>query len=153
MSYHNGSVWPHDNALIAAGMARYGLMKDVHKVFSGMFDLSKEMDLHRLPELFCGFHRRPSEGPILYPVACAPQAWATASVYMLLQSCLHLQIQGSTGRVSLYHPVLPSYLNEVYISNLQVGKGSVDLIFYRYEHDVGFSVPRKDGDIEVMVVK
>lgn len=153
MSYHNGSIWPHDNALIAAGFARYGLMKDVHRVFSGLFDLSQEMDLHRLPELFCGFHRRPGEGPILYPVACAPQAWATASVYMLLQSCLHLQINGQSGRVSFHHPVLPQFLNEVYINNLQVGQGSVDLIFYRYEHDVGFSVTRKEGDVEVMVVK
>ena len=153
MSYHNGSVWPHDNARIAAGLAQYGLMKEVHQVFTGMFDLSQAVDLNRLPELFCGFHRRPGEGPVLYPVACAPQAWATASIYMLLQSCLHLHVSGAIGRVTLHHPVLPQFLNEVYINNLKVGAGSVDLILYRYEHDVGFSVTRKEGNVEVMVVK
>jgi glycogen debranching enzyme len=154
MSYHNGSVWPHDNALIAAGMARYGLMEEVHEVMSGLFALSQTMDLHRLPELFCGFHRRPADGPVLYPVACAPQAWATASIYMLLQACLHLKVSGRTGRVTLTHPVLPQFLDEIYINNLRVGQGGVvDLIFYRYEHDVGFSVTRKEGDVEVMVVK
>lgn len=153
MSYHNGSVWPHDNALIAAGFSKYGLMKEAHKVFSGMFDLSQAIELNRLPELFCGFHRRPGEGPILYPVACAPQAWATAAVYLLLQSCLHMSVNGRLGRVTFHHPVLPPFLNEVMINNLRVGQGSVDLIFYRYEHDVGFSVPRKEGNVEVVVVK
>ena len=74
MSYHNGSVWPHDNAIIAAGFARYGLREQVRRAFEGMFAASQFVDLHRLPELFCGFPRRPGEGPTLYPIACAPRA-------------------------------------------------------------------------------
>ncbi|HKW86823.1 MAG TPA: amylo-alpha-1,6-glucosidase, partial [Nitrospiraceae bacterium] len=92
MSYHNGSVWPHDNALIAIGLARYGLKESVLKIMTGLFDASLLVDLHRLPELFCGFVRRPGESPTLYPVACAPQAWSAASVFMLLQACLGLTI-------------------------------------------------------------
>jgi len=86
MSYHNGSIWPHDNALIAAGFARYGLKREAAKLFSGLFDASVFFDLHRLPELFCGFRRRAGESPTLYPVSCAPQAWASAAVFLLLQS-------------------------------------------------------------------
>ncbi|HEV2211701.1 MAG TPA: amylo-alpha-1,6-glucosidase, partial [Verrucomicrobiae bacterium] len=88
MSYHNGSVWPHDNALIACGMARYGLGGYAAGVFTGLFETVLLMDLHHLPELFCGFDRRPGEGPTLYPVACLPQAWSAASVFMLLGASL-----------------------------------------------------------------
>src|SRR4029077_73511 len=86
MSYHNGSIWPHDNALIAAGFARYGLKEEAGEVMSGLFDATRAMELHRLPELFCGFERRPNVGPTLYPSSCAPQAWASASVFLLLQA-------------------------------------------------------------------
>src|SRR5262245_53561970 len=94
MSYHNGSVWPHDNALIASGMARFGFTAGALEIATRLFDASQHMDLFRLPELFCGFERRPGEGPTLYPVACSPQAWAAASVFLLLQSCLGLRIDG-----------------------------------------------------------
>lgn len=153
MSYHNGSIWPHDNALIASGFARYHFRDEVMKVLNAFYDLSQEVELHRLPELFCGFHRRPGEGPILYPVACSPQSWATATVFSLLQACLNLEVRGKYSRVSLYRPTLPSFLNEVHIKNLRVGQGLVDLVFYRYDQDIGFGVTRKEGDIEVMVVK
>jgi glycogen debranching enzyme len=88
MSYHNGSVWPHDNSLIGAGLARYRLKDGLLKILTGLFDASQFVDLARMPELFCGFHRRPDEGPTLYPVACSPQAWAAGSVFLLLQGCL-----------------------------------------------------------------
>lgn len=153
MSYHNGSVWPHDNALFAAGLARYGLREEALRMMDALFDLSQAVDLRRLPELICGFHRRPGEGPILYPVACAPQAWATGAVFMLLAACLNLEVNGHTGRVSLRRPALPHFLNELHIQNLRVGHGAVDLVFYRYGEDVGFNIERKEGEIEVMVVK
>ncbi len=149
MSYHNGSVWPHDNALIAAGFARYGLKQPVLKILTGLFDASLFLDLRRLPELFCGFVRRPSEGPTLYPVACSPQAWAAASAFHLLQACLGLSIDGATGRLTLTNPILPEFLEEVRISNLKVGKAKVDLLFQRYPQDISVRVLRMDGQVVI----
>ena len=90
MSYHNGTVWPHDNALIAYGFSRYGLQDLAVRVLTGLFEAGTYFDLHRMPELFCGFAREPGEGPTPYPVACAPQAWAAGAVFLLLQACLGL---------------------------------------------------------------
>src|SRR5437899_9881263 len=127
MSYHNGSVWPHDNALIAAGMARYGHTDEALRVLTALFDASLHFDKHRLPELFCGFLRRPSEGPTLYPVACSPQAWASASVFYLLKACLGLSFHARSPHVRFNHPALPPFLEEVQISNLRVAAGTIDL--------------------------
>src|SRR5438552_15837386 len=99
MSYHNGSVWPHDNALVARGFARYGLRPGLMQVFSGFFDASIYVESHGLPELFCGFARRSGEGPTLYPVACSPQSWASASVFSLLQSALGLYVAAPRGQL------------------------------------------------------
>jgi glycogen debranching enzyme len=154
MSYHNGSVWPHDNALIAAGFARYGLMAEAVQVLTGLFDASLFVDLHRLPELVCGFPRRPGEGPTLYPVACAPQAWAAAAVYLLVQACLGLEADGTQGRVTLTSPLLPESLPEVRVRNLRVGGGTVDLYLHRHgPDDVGVNVLRRDGPVQVVVAK
>jgi glycogen debranching enzyme len=152
MSYHNGSIWPHDNALIAQGLARYGLKDAVLKVLTGLFDASLYVDLHRLPELFCGFVRRPGESPTLYPVACAPQSWAAAVVFQLLQACLGLQIHGPEAQIRFTHPLLPIFLREVHITGLKVGQASVDLLLRRHEQDVGVNVLRRTGDVEVVVV-
>ena len=113
MSYHNGSVWPHDNALIAFG-AKNLREKDIAlKIFSGLLDLSLFVGLNRLPELICGFPRRTGRGPTLYPVACAPQAWSAGSVFMTLQACLGLSISAAPSRLqddlrapSQGHPLL-----------------------------------------------
>ena len=153
MSYHNGSVWPHDNALIAMGLARYGLNESVLKILTGLFDASTLVDLHRLPELFCGFVRRPGESPTLYPVACAPQAWSAASVFMLLQACLGLTIQAHEMTICFSSPVLPAFLEEVQIKNLRIGKSSVDLTLQRHDHDVGINLERREGHVEIVVRK
>jgi glycogen debranching enzyme len=152
MSYHNGSVWPHDNALIAYGLARYGFKDAVLKVFQGLFDASVPADFHRLPELFCGFPRRPGEGPTLYPVACSPQSWSSASIYLLLQACLGIEINGRDGTIQFTNPVLPAFLQEVRITNLKIGKGSIDLLLQYHDHDVGINVLRKTRDIRVLAV-
>src|SRR5581483_5116460 len=107
LSYHNGSIWPHDNALIASGMGRYGLRNMAGKVLLAQLDVSSVMDLHRLPELFCGLERRQGEGPTLYPVACSPQAWAAAAPFLLIQACLGLRIEGGQNRVVFERPYLP----------------------------------------------
>ncbi len=153
MSYHNGSVWPHDNALIAAGLSRYGLRQESLKPFEGLFQAATFLDLHRLPELFCGFSRRPGEGPTLYPVACLPQAWASGSVFMLLQACLGLTIDAHSSEVRFDNPALPEWVPELRIENLQIGDGSVDLLIERHPHDVGVTVLRRDGRIKVEVTK
>lgn len=149
MSYHNGSVWPHDNALIAWGMARYGFKDPVHNILTGLFDASLFVELHRLPELFCGFVRRPGEGPTLYPVACAPQAWAAGSVFLLLQACLGLSIHGAEERIRFSSPTLPEFLKEVHIENLRVGKATVDLLLQRHPQDVSIRVLRMEGQIMI----
>ncbi len=152
MSYHNGSIWPHDNALIALGLAHYGMMEGALAVMASMFDASLFMDLHRLPELYCGFTRRPSEGPTLYPVACSPQAWAAASAFAMLQACLGLSFHFESPHVRFNHPLLPAFLDFVEFKNLQVGQGSIDLALERHPHDVGVHVLRKVGEAEVSVV-
>src|SRR5690606_20188690 len=106
LSYHNGSIWPHDNALIAWGMARYGMQHDALRLLAGMFEAANSFDLHRMPEVFCGLPRRPGEGPTLYPVACQPQAWAAGAVYLLLQSALGLVVNGEQGLVEFRTPEL-----------------------------------------------
>ncbi len=153
MSYHNGSIWPHDNALTAYGLSRYGLREPVRKIFAGLFDASLFIDLHRMPELFCGFPRRPGEGPTSYPVACAPQSWAAASVFLLLQACLGLSVRGHPPLISFSYPLLPPFLREVRIKNLRVGEGSVDLCLRRHTEDVSVSIERRQGKIEVLTVK
>jgi glycogen debranching enzyme len=153
MSYHNGSIWPHDNALVAAGLARYGFTAAAGRIMSAMFDLSEAVDLHRLPELICGFHRRSGESPTLYPVACAPQAWAAGAVYLLLQACLGLRIEAAARRVSLSRAVLPDSIDWLRIVNLSVAGATVDLLLTRHTHDVGVTVLRRDGDVEIVTVQ
>ena len=153
MSYHNGSIWPHDNSLIAYGLARYRLNRLIPKIMTGLLDATISMDLHRMPELFCGFVRRPGEAPTLYPVACTPQSWAIGSVFLLLQSCLGLSINAPEGQISFCYPSLPDFLQEVEIKNLKVGEASIDLSLIRHVHDVGITVLRREGDVKVVTVK
>ncbi|MGH9470017.1 MAG: amylo-alpha-1,6-glucosidase [Terriglobia bacterium] len=153
MSYHNGSVWPHDNALIASGMARYGLAESAVRVFTGIFDAAIFVDLHRLPELFCGFRRRPGEGPILYPVACSPQAWSAASVFMLLGACLGISVTAKPAQIRFTHAFLPESVPEVKIERLAVGEASVDLSILRFKDHVSVNILRREGDVEIIAVK
>jgi glycogen debranching enzyme len=153
MSYHNGSVWPHDNALIGAGLARYELKAEALTILRGLFDSTLFLEIQRLPELFCGFARRPGEGPTLYPVACAPQAWATTSVFLLLQVCLGLTINGPNRRISFLRPALPEFLQEIRIFNLAIDSGSVDILVRRHAEDVAIHVLRRSGDIEILCIR
>ena len=151
MSYHNGSIWPHDNSLIAAGFARYGLETEARKILTGLLDSSLFFDLHRLPELFCGFARGAGEAPTLYPAACSPQAWAAGAVFLIFQSVLGLKISGRERRVVFSRNALPDFLDEVIIRQLRVGDASVDLAIARSNGRVSVSVTRKSGDLEVVV--
>lgn len=152
MSYHNGSVWPHDNAVIALGLARYGFKSEVDQLFRAQFDAACYMDLCRLPELFCGFRRRAGRGPTLYPVACSPQAWAAAAPFAFLQASLGLEFAPELGEICLRAPRLPPFIDQVVLRNLRLGPASVDLLVRRHDHDVSLQVLRAVGDVEVSVV-
>jgi glycogen debranching enzyme len=153
MSYHNGSVWPHDNALIALGFARYGHREAAGKVMGGLFDASLFLDLQRLPELFCGFERRRGEGPIQYPLACAPQAWAAASVFMLIQSCLGVQPHAAAHELRFDQPTLPPFIEWMEITNLTVNAHSVDLMLERSPHSVSVILRKRSPGLRVTVTK
>jgi len=152
MSYHNGSIWPHDNSLIAMGMANYGFKDKAIKVLTGMFDTGINMDLNRLPELFCGFDRLPAQGPTLYPVACAPQAWASGALFCMIQACLGLTFSAEKPQLRFHHPQLPDYLQRLQITNLRFGNAVIDLSLRRHLNDVGINVIRKEGDIDIVVI-
>jgi glycogen debranching enzyme len=153
MSYHNGSVWPHDNSIIAYGMARYGMKQEAQKILTGMFDASIFLDLHRLPELFCGFDRIRGEGPILYPVACEPQAWAAGAVFLLLQACLGMSINAPDNKLLFDRPVLPQFLQQVRILGLKIRDASVDLEINRHESDVTVNILNRTGQVTLNISK
>jgi glycogen debranching enzyme len=153
MAYHNGSVWPHDNALIAHGLSLYGQQEATLKILSGLFDVSSYVDLRRMPELFCGFPKRPGEGPTLYPVACAPQAWAAGAVFLILQACLGISIDAPRRQLRIQRPRLPESIPVLTIRNLTIGDVQLDLLFERHPHDVGLSLLRRTGEVEVVVIK
>lgn len=152
MSYHNGSVWPHDNALIGWGLGRYGHRKEVHRLLQAFFDATRYDQLMRLPELFCGFVRRTDEGPTPYPVACAPQAWASVVPFFLLQASLGLSIDAAEQCVLFRQPSLPDFIDELVLRNLRVREGTVDLRLERHAESVGVEVLRRDPGIEVVTI-
>ncbi len=152
MSYHNGSIWPHDNALIALGMSRYQLTDHVTRLFSGLFDAAGYMFLKRLPELFCGFKRFADRGPTFYPVACSPQAWAAAAPIAMLQACLGMTFLPSEQQVRLERPRLPAFLDRVVVKSLKCGETSLDLAIKREANGVSVNVLRKEGEGNVCVI-
>lgn len=152
MSYHNGSIWPHDNSIVAMGLAQYRFKDHALKILTGLFDTSIKMDLHRLPELFCGFERLPGQGPTLYPVACSPQAWASGTVFYLLQACLGMRFAPDPPQLRFEHPQLPDYLERLELKNIQLNNGVIDLSCRRRGQDVAIHVTRKTGNVEIAVV-
>jgi glycogen debranching enzyme len=152
MSYHNGSIWPHDNALIALGFARYGNRAAAGKILEAMFAAASYMDLRRLPELYCGFPRRRGRGPTLYPVACSPQAWAAGTPFLLVQATLGLTFDPSRAEICLHNPYLPSFLDNLLLRNVRLCDASVDLLVHRDGDAVSVEVIRAKGEIRVSVV-
>jgi glycogen debranching enzyme len=153
MSYHNGSVWPHDNALIALGLARYGLKTEVLKIFRGLFEAASHMDLRRLPELFCGFPWRRLNAPTLYPVACSPQAWASASVFALVQASLGMDFDPEAGEIRFDRPMLPEFLDQIHLRGLQTRDGEADVLLRRYGSDVAVNITRRQGNVPIVVTR
>ena len=153
ISYHNGSVWPHDNAIIALGLARYGFASHAAIVFAAMFEAAASQELRRLPELFCGFTRKTHRGPTAYPVACAPQAWASAAPFALLEACLGMELLYEDNSVTFRDPVFPPFLDHVIFNELRLGSSMIDVKLQRHGDDVTVNLLRRQGDAKVMLVK
>ena len=152
MSYHNGSVWPHDNALIAAGFARYGFRNDAARIFESLFGASTYVDLRRLPELFCGFARQKTRGPTFYPVACIPQAWAAAAPLYLIQSCVGLAFESDASRITFRDPVLPGFLDEIVLRRVATPGGHADVALRRSKRHVVVDVLDRRGSVSVVTL-
>jgi glycogen debranching enzyme len=152
MSYHNGSIWPHDNAIIAFGLAKYGHKKEVNKIFEAMFDMSIYFQNQRLPELFCGFEKRENQGPTEYPVACSPQAWSIGSVYMILQACLGIRIAAEDNIIYFYNPTLPDSIDEITLSNLCINESKFVVQITRTFKETKVLILYKEGNAIIEVV-
>jgi glycogen debranching enzyme len=151
MSYHNGSIWPHDNSLIAAGAARYDDKAFALRILNAQFESARHFDLSRPPELFCGFKRRLREAPLLFPVACSPQAVASGAVFLMLQSVLGIAIDALDRQIVLAHPVVPDGFNEISVRNLAVRDSAVDFTVRRHGGSVSVSVDRREGKIDLVI--
>ncbi len=151
MAYHNGSIWPHDNALIALGFARYGLKDEAERVFSALFDAAFHVEMRRLPELFCGFAREQGLGPVRYPVACSPQAWATTTIPALVQACLGIRFEPHHRTVHFDRPRLPAFLEEMVLHNLQSGDGRGTVHLKRVGGEVAANVVCRAGGLRVQI--
>ncbi len=153
MSYHDGSVWPHDNALIALGLGRYGFKRAAAAIFEGLFDASTHMELMRFPELFCGFPRRRGIAPTLYPVACQPQAWASAAPFALLEACLGIVCDHGRREIRFHNPLLPRFLEEIHIRNLCLDGASVDLRLRRNRESTEVAILGQRGDVSIRIAQ
>jgi glycogen debranching enzyme len=152
MSYHNGSIWPHDNALIALGLSRYGFRSHAEKVFEATFAAASYMDLRRLPELYCGFRRRHGAGPTLYPVACSPQAWASGSLFLMIQAALGVEFDPEAGAIRFRNPRLPSSFDQVVLRNIAMNGATVDIGLRRSGSHVSLRVLRNTGALQVSMI-
>jgi len=152
MSYHNGSIWPHDNALIAYGFSRYGFKREISTIFESLFRAATYMDHRRIPELYCGFRRRLGRGPTLYPTACSPQAWAASAPLLLLQSMLGLEFDHARRTIRLINPVVPASIGDIVIRNLRLGDGSADFAVRQERNGISLQILRVTGNLQVSMV-
>ena len=153
MSYHNGSIWPHDNAIIADGLANAGHQREAAQLLESFFEAASFMDFQRLPELFCGFLRQPAQEPIRYPVACLPQAWASGASFSLLRAVLGIELDANSRRLTLRHPVLPRSIDWLEIRRLWVGDERIDVRLVHHPEDVGVTVQNPGTGVQVVIIK
>lgn len=151
MSYHNGSVWPHDNAIIMEGMRKIGRIRDAHQLMASMVAVAQHQQDFRLPELFCGFERSDWSKPIDYPVSCSPQAWSAGSIFQMISSCLNFQPDAANKVLRIVEPCLPDWMEQVTIRNLKVGKCSLDIVFNIANGQTFCQILKKTGDLKVII--
>jgi len=153
MSYHNGSVWPHDNALVAAGLARFRRRESVIRILEGLLQAAGEFKSGSLPELFCGYPRDERLGPVPYPVACHPQAWSAASIFMIVQAMLGIDVVALEHKLVIDSPTMPEWLNWIRIEGLKVGEGEISLIARRIPEGTSVGIIERRGDVSVEILK
>ncbi|AFZ03272.1 Amylo-alpha-16-glucosidase [Calothrix sp. PCC 6303] len=151
MGYHIGSVWPHDNAIIAMGLRSLGLIDQALEVFQGLFDMTSLQPYQRPPELLCGYERNGDNAPVQYPVACTPQAWATGSIFQLLQMMVNLVPDAPNNCLRIIDPTLPESINRLSLHNLRVGSTILDLEFERSGSTTACRVAKKRGNLRVVI--
>jgi glycogen debranching enzyme len=152
MSYHNGSIWPHDNALVAHGLARYGRKHSIDAVFEGLVRATSYLDNRRIPELYCGFPRRRGRGPTLYPAACSPQAWAAGAPFFMLQAMLGLSFDAQGRHIRLVNPTVPAFAGDITVRNLSLCGASVDFRVRQDGEAISLQILRTRGDVQVSLV-
>jgi glycogen debranching enzyme len=151
IGYHLGTIWPHDNAICAAGFARYGLFEETRLVAGALFEATAHFREARLPELFCGFERSASPLPVPYPVACSPQAWAAGSLYHLMTATLGMRPDARANRLELVRPALPTWMPGLRVRGLRIGQALVDLEFAAQQDSISVEVLRRTADLDVVV--
>jgi glycogen debranching enzyme len=153
MSYHNGSIWPHDNSMIMEGFRRYGFVKEIEQLALAMIGVLESSDDFRLPELFCGFRRRGNGPPVPYEVACKPQAWAAGSIFLMFRAMLGIQMDVDQNHVVLNQPILTPRLSTLEVKGLRGRDWELDLLFRRGQSGVTVDITRKRGTVRVLTVK
>ncbi len=152
MSYHNGTIWPHDNSLIIKGMADHGYKDEVIRLFDALFQASLQFPYYRLPELFCGFARMGElDRPVPYPVACSPQAWAAGTTFLLLQASLGIQPDAPANALRIVQPSLPSWLDELHVRGLRIKDTTLDLQFIQSNGVTTARVVNKQGKAKILI--
>lgn len=151
MGYHIGSIWPHDNAMIAVGLRSLNFVDQALEVAQGLIDMTSQQPYQRPPELFCGYERKEGNKPVRYPVACSPQAWATGSIFQLLTMMINLVPDASGNCLRVLDPTLPQFINQLSVHNLRIGSTVLDLEFERTDHTTACRVMRKRGNLRVII--
>jgi glycogen debranching enzyme len=151
LGYHNGTVWPHDNSIIAMGLMKYGFVNEMSILFTGMYEASRAFENYRLPECFGGLPRSTYSVPVRYPVACSPQAWASGTIPFMFTACLGIAPDALNNRLIIKKPHLPSWLVDVQFNNVKIGDTLTDLDFKRIENETLINVSKKSGDIDVII--
>lgn len=153
MSYHNGSIWPHDNSIILEGFRNYGFLNELEQLSHAFIEVLEVSRDFRLPELYCGFRKRGSEPPVPYEVACKPQAWAAGSVFLLIKSMLGLSMDPDQNHLVFHSPILTQKVNRIEIKRLRGRDWELDLVLERAHTGTGVTVTRKSGNVRVLTVK
>jgi glycogen debranching enzyme len=151
LGYHNGTVWPHDNAIIATGLRKYGFINEMSLLFTGIYEVARGFEDYRLPECFSGLARSEYSIPVKYPIACSPQAWASGTMPFMLTASLGIAPDALNNRLIINKPHLPSWLDNVQFNNVKVGNTLTDLNFRKVECETLVNVSKKSGDINVLI--
>jgi len=151
VSYHNGTIWPHDNSMIATGLRKLGRISDVHNIMLALFEAATAESNLRLPELYCGFERSGGNEPVNYPVSCSPQAWAAGAFFQLLKTCMNFVPDATRNRLTIVNPALPEWLGTVVVKGIKVGRAELDLAFEPHDGVSFCRILRKQGKIKVIV--